>query len=259
MRGFRQLWMIIAIIPVCLMAQEKEPEEFTSDLFGGITSTDILPKGRLQLETFAEYEYDKMYGVESRSWCYNASSLRYGLFKNVEMSIQAALVHTNIIGLKSTGVSDLAVGVKAKLFNGWKAIPSISVRGLLFIPGGEDASYLPENFNFELDLIFQNHLTSWCDLGYMGSVYWDDSLHPTFFWGAYFDFILSDKFVLSLEESNYYFGSEMSVPLQPWVSLTLSYQVHPRVELGICTDLRLCYFKDYFNVMLGVAWQLTKK
>lgn len=151
----------------------------------------------------------------------------------------------------------MAVGFKTKLFDGWKAVPSIAMRGLLYFPGGENFSYLPDNFGFQLDLIFRNQLTSWCDLGYMGAIIWDDTPRPTTFWGAYLDFKLSDKLVLTLEEDNYYYGPDEDEKLQPWASWTISYQVHPRVELGIASDISLRHIKNYFNVMIGVAWQLT--
>ena len=112
---------------------------------------------------------------------------------------------------------------------------------------------------YRLDLIFKNSLASWCTLGYMGSVIWDDTPHPTIFWGACLDFSLSDKLTHSVEEDNYFYDTDEEEKLQPWVSLTFSYQIHPRVEIGLCTDISLKHLRDYFDVMVGVAWQLTKK
>lgn len=257
MRGLRQLFLMIALVPVCLMAQETETAEFTSDLFGGITGTDILPKGRLQWETYAMYEHTTMFGVEADTWSPNVSVLRYGIRKDTELMVQGAWLHTTDEGTNYTGFSDLAVGFKTKLFDGWKAVPSIALRGLLYIPGGENHSLLPDNFGFRLDLIFRNQLTSWCDLGYMGSIIWDDAPHPTAFGGAYLDFKLSDKLTLSLEEDNYYYGPDKDEKFQTWASCTVSYQLHPRVELGIASDFCLRHIRDHFDVMLGVAWQLT--
>ena len=61
MSKLRQLLITIALLPVCVMAQEEEPAPFTSDLFGGPTSTDALPKGRLQWETYAFYERNALF------------------------------------------------------------------------------------------------------------------------------------------------------------------------------------------------------
>lgn len=258
-RGLRQLFLMIALLPACLMAQEEETADFTSDLFGGITGVDVLPKGRLQWETFAFYEHTTMKGNHADSWSPNVSMLRYGINSNTELCLQGALLHTTDEGANYTGISDLAVGFKTRLFDGWKAVPAISMRGLLYFPLGENYSFLPDDFGFRLDLIFFNHLTSWCDLGYMGSVIWDDTPHPTIVWGAYLDFLLSDRWTLSVEESNYYYGPDEEEKLQPWVSATLSYQVHPRVGLGITSDVSLRHSSRFYNVMVGVAWQLTKK
>lgn len=257
-RRIRGWLLLLSLMPLTLTAQEAEPSPFTSDLFGGLTGTDILPKGRLQWETHAFYEHNAMFGEDADTWSPNTSVLRYGIRDNLELSLQAALLLTSDEGRVSTGVSDIAVGFKTCLFDGWKAVPSIALRGLLYIPGGEHYSYLPDNFGFRLDAIFRNHLTSWCDLGYMGSVIWDDTPRPTTFFGANLDFFLSDRLVLTVEEDNYYYGANEDEKLQPWASLTLSYQVHSRVELGLATDISLRHTKDFFNVMVGVAWQLTK-
>lgn len=90
MRRVRQLFLMIALMPACLLAQETETEEFTSDLFGGITGTDILPKGRLQWETYAFYEHTTMFGIEADTWSPNVSVLRYGIRKDTELMLQGA-------------------------------------------------------------------------------------------------------------------------------------------------------------------------
>lgn len=252
--------MMIALLPLCLMAQEEEETaSFTSDLFGGITGVDIMPQGRLQWETFALYEHSSMFGIKSDTWCPNASMLRYGINKFTELCLQAAWLYTTDEGANYKGIADLAVGFKTRLYQGYKAIPAISLRGLLYIPGGENYSFLPDNWGFQLDLVFYNHLTSWLDLGYMGSLIWDDTPEPTATFGAYLDFLITDRFIFSIEERNLYYGADEEERLQPWVSWTLSYQLLPRVELGLTSDISLRHSRNFFNLAVGVAWQLTKK
>ena len=249
---------MLAMAPLCLMAQE-ETADFTSDLFGGLTGVDVLPKGRLQWETYALYEHTTMSGEKSETWCPNTSVLRYGINSTTEISMQAAFLHATDGGTDYTGFSDLAVGFKTRMFEGWKAVPAIALRGTLFIPGGENYAYLPDKFGCQLDLLFYNQLTTWCDLSYMGSIIWDDASHPTILWGASLGLSLTERLSFSVEERNCYYGPDKEERLQPWVGLTLSYQVHPRAELGVSSDISLRHSRDYFNIMLGVAWQLTEK
>ena len=255
----RQLFLMIALFPVSMMAQEEDAADFTSDLFGGITSTDVLPVGRLQWETYALYEHTTMDGMDYKTWCPNSSMLRYGLYKNVELFATGTWMHLRVDGESYSGFSDLAVGVKTRIFQGWKAVPSVALRGFLYFPGSENSDFLPRHFAYQLDLLFCNPLTSWCELGYMGSVIWDDNPSPTYFWGANLNFLLSDKITLTVEESNYYCDYEPEDKFEPWGSLTLTYRLHPRVELGLATDINLRHPNDFRNVALGVTWQLTKK
>lgn len=259
MKRVRLFLLVTALLPQCLLAQEEVAADFTSDLFGGITGVDIMPKGRLQWETFALYEHSTMFDVTSDVWCPNTSVLRYGINSTTELSMQAAWLHLTEDGEHFSGISDMAVGFKTRLFDGWKAVPAISLRGLLYIPGGENYSFMPDNFGFQLDLTFFNYLTSWCSLGYQGTIIWDDTPRPTIVWGAYLDFALSDRLIFSVEERNCYYGADEDEKLQPWVGLTLSYQVHPRVELGLSSDITLRHPSEFYNVALGVAWQLTAK
>lgn len=259
MKGLRLFFLTTALLPLCLMAQEEETADFTSDLFGGITGVDIMPKGRLQWETHAFFEHSTMFGGKSDTWCTNMSVFRYGINSTTELSMQAAWLYTTDEGVDYRGISDMAVGFKTRLFEGWKAVPAISLRGLLYIPGGENYSFLPDNFGYQLDLTFFNQLCSWCNLGYQGTIIWDDTPRPTIVWGAYLDFALADRLTFSVEERNCYYGADEDEQLQPWVGLTLSYQVHPRAELGLASDVSLRHPSEFYNLALGVAWQLTAK
>lgn len=259
MRGLRQLLMMIALIPACAMAQEEETADFTSDLFGGVTGVDILPKGRFQWETFASYAHSTLDDVTANSWSLNTSVLRYGISSTTELCLQGAYDYARIDGENYNGFANLGVGFKTRLFEGWKAIPAVAIRGWLYFPGGKNSDFLPERFGYQLDLMFYNQLASWCDLSYMGSMVWGDSEHRTTFWGASLGFGLSDRLTFSVEEDNYYYGDDVEDRWQPYLSLTLSYQVHPRVELGLTSDIFLKNPKRSYDFALGVAWQLTKK
>lgn len=243
------------------MAQEAEETGFTSDMFGGaMQMPDVLPKGRLQWEPYAFYERDTYDGVDYHTWSPMAFLLRYGINATTELRFQTTFMHTtNDIDGSNSGIADLAIGFKTKLIDGRKAIPTISILGNVYIPGGERYKYLPDNFGGELDLLLANDLASWCRLGYMGGIIWDDTPRPTILWGAYLDFTLSNKLTLSVEESNYYYGDDEEVQLQSWACVGLYYQLHPRIELGVSSDISLNRRDRFFDIMFGVAWQITKK
>lgn len=256
------LLLFLLFLPLSVMAQETEEEtaEFTSDLFGGpMLAPDVMPKGRLQWEPYAFYQHDKMFDEDYHTWSPFSFVLRYGISSTTELRFQAAWLHMTGEGENYHGIGDLAFGFKTKLFEGWKAVPAISLLGNVYIPGGENYSFLPDNFGGQLGLLFANELTSWCSLNYSGGLIWDDTPRPTVTWGAFFDIALNDRLTLSLEESNYYYGADEDEQVQPWACVTLSYQLKPRIELGICTDISLRHHNRFFDVMVGVAWQLTKK
>lgn len=263
--SWKYLLLVFTMIPLHGWAQDAEGDtaEFTSDLFGNpLYGTDIMPKGRLQLETMAFYQHQKAGDEHYYSWSPMSMVLRYGINRTTELRLQGAWLHTTDEGTNYHGIADLAVGFKTNFFGGWKAVPTISLLANLYIPGGENYSFLPDHFGCELALLFSNSLTSWCSLSYMGGVIWDDAPRPTALWAAGLDFSLSEKLSLSIEEDNFYYGEnedDIGDRFQPWANLTLSYQVHPRVQLGASTDISLRRPGHFFDIMIGVAWQLTKR
>lgn len=259
--SMRVLFLFLLFMPLGMMAQEAEESDFTSDLFGGsMQMPDVLPKGRLQWEPYAFYQRETYEGSKYYTWSPLAFLLRYGINSTTELRFQSTIMHTTDDEEgNNRGIADLAIGFKTNLFEGWKAVPTISLMGNVYIPGGERFRYLPSQFGGELDLLFANDLASWCRLGYMGGIIWDDSPRPTVLWGAYLDFALASRFTLSVEESNYYYGVDEDEHLQSWACVGLYYQLARRMEIGVSTDISLNHRNRFFDIMVGVAWQLTKK
>lgn len=168
--SMRVLFLFLLFMPLGMMAQEAEESDFTSDLFGGsMQMPDVLPKGRLQWEPYAFYQRETYEGSKYYTWSPLAFLLRYGINSTTELRFQSTIMHTTDDEEgNNRGIADLAIGFKTNLFEGWKAVPTISLMGNVYIPGGERFRYLPSQFGGELDLLFANDLASWCRLGYMG-------------------------------------------------------------------------------------------
>ena len=55
-------------------------------------------------------------------------------------------------------------------------------------------------------------------------------------------------------------GATTGVDVLPkGVELGAAYMLTPRLQLDLATDIYLNYPKRYFNLMVGIAWQITKK
>ncbi len=247
---------------LCMVPTEvlyAQDDDFTSDLFfGGLTTTDVLPKNRLQWETFAYYSRAREDGLTANDWSLNSSLLRFGLNGSSELRLQGSLLHTDVEDYHETGLANIAVGLKTRLFEGRGWIPAIAVLGNLYIPGGKDSAFLPDELSYGLSLIFCNQICPWLSLGYQYELNWYNNESPSHFFGAFLDFFLSDKMCLTVEESNVYDKSYDDNRLQPAMAASLAYRVHRRAEMVFETAWSIDDKIHGFSLTLGVAWQLTK-
>lgn len=243
--------LLIAFLPLSLWAQSEETG-FTADRPGATTGTDILPKGRLQWETGIGFAHAEQDGITIKSWTLNTSMLRWGFSDYAELRLQGDWVFDSCEGIHNNGLANLAIGTKAKLFDGWKALPAISLLSNVFIPGSND--FLPEDWGGQIGLLFQNQLTDRLTLGYEGDMIWADASRPTIFYGVCLGLALNNGWQLIAEEYN----SNTVDATDSWVELGAAWQCSDRVQLDVSTDIYLNAPKDFWNLQVGIAWQITK-
>lgn len=257
-RMLRIFVLFFTLFPLLALAQE---EEFTADRPGITNSTDILPAGRLQWETGMGFDRMKADGVTSTTWTLNSSTLRWGIGGPAEVHLQTDYLYTSEEGDHYGGLANVAVGTKINLYSPSAAaegrgglLPEICLLANVFVPGGNDAHYLPRQWGGQLGLVFQHELTPWCTLNYDGELTWSDDERPQAFYGACLCFQLSDRLFLLAEEYNY----NQTGGTESWVGLGAGLIVAPRLQLDLSTNMSLNYPKRYANLMVGVSWQLTK-
>ena len=253
MAHFRVIAILLAFLPLSALAQSEETG-FTADRPGATTGTDVLPKGRLQWETGVGFERSKLDGPKVNTWTANTTLLRWGFSDYAELRLQGDWLFDSSEGAHNSGLSNVAIGTKVKLFDGWKAVPAISLLGNMLIPGGTGSTNLPEHVGGQLGLLFQNQLTDWLSLGYEGDLIWSDTQRPTVFFGACLGFSVSHRWQLMLEEYN-----NTSDGTECWMELGAAYQLSNRIQLDISTDINLKEPKNFWNLNVGVAWQITRK
>jgi hypothetical protein len=243
--------LLIALLPLPIWAQSEEAG-FTADRPGATTGTDVLPKGRLQWETGMGFEHAEQDGLTVKTWLLNTSMLRWGFSDYAELRLQGDWLYNSCEGVHNNGLANLAIGTKAKLFDGWKAVPAIALLGNVFIPGSNN--YLPEDWGGQIGLLFENQLTDRLSLGYEGDMIWNDSSRPTIFYGLCLGLALNGGWQLIAEEYN----SNTSFGTDSWVELGAAWQCSNRVQLDVSTDIYLNAPKDFWNLQVGIAWQITK-
>lgn len=195
--------LLILLVHLALYAGAQEEVCFTADRPGATTGVDVVPKGRVQWETGMAWERSRLEGPSATTCTLNTSLWRWGFSDTAELRLQGDWLQTSTEGEHFSGLANVGIGTKVQLFEGWRAVPAISLLGNVLVPGGSDASYLPAHWGGQLGLLFQNELTSWLSLGYEGDLVWSDTARPTVFFGLCLGFSLASRLSLAVEEYNY--------------------------------------------------------
>ena len=252
MTYFRVIVIVLSLLPLSVLAQSEV--EFTADRPGATTSIDVLPKGRFQWETGVGYQHINMQGLKTYSWTLNTSLLRSGISDNAELRLQGDWSKMGGDIFSYNGPENVAIGTKVRMYDGWKFVPAVSLLGNVYVPS-KHYDMMPNNWSGQIGLLFQNQLTSWLSLGYEGDISWLDNDDPFYFYGFCLGFTVSKRWQLMVEEYNNAYDQST----ENWLELGAMYKLSNRLQLDISTDIDLEEPKAFWNVSIGVAWQITKK
>lgn len=231
----------------------QEDVSFTADRPGATTGTDVMPKGRFQWETGFGYEKSTVSNIRIENWTINNSLFRYGVTDYAELRFQIDEMCTHTNDDSFGGIANLMIGTKISFCDGVGILPSISLMANLYIPGGKESNYLPQNMGASMDLLFNNELCSWISLGYQAGLSWYDNPKPTTFAGACLGVTPTKEFSFFIEEYNY-FDDETEC----YMEVGASYLLCPRLQIDLTTDFDLRHMNNYHNLSFGIAWQITK-
>ena len=251
----RLLTILLTILPLCVLAQENDVKPFTADRPGAVGGVDILPKGRLQLETGFGWERYNMSDYDITFWSLNSSLIRFGISDHAELRFQAERLLAVEDGEHTNGFANVAIGTKVSLFDGWKVFPAVAMQADVMVPGSKDAPFMPTEWGGHLGLLFEHHLTSWLAFGYEGDMDWLDSGRPIYLYGASFVFKPNDRLTFILDE----FNETAYGKTDSFVELSACWMLSKRVQIDISSDIYLNYPGHYNCQRIGLAWQITKK
>lgn len=245
--------VLFSILFLPLYALAQDTDGFTADRPGATTGPDVLPRGRIQWETGASWEYSQLESLETTTWTINSSMLRWGFSDYAELRIQGDYIYSTYSETVQHGFDNLIVGIKAKLHEGSRIIPNISLLTNVLVAGGHRAEFLPRHAGAHMGLLFSNELASWCSLGYETDLIWTGEGKPTTFFGFSLGFLIGERLSLQIEEFNYSRGDDMEC----WSELSLAFQLSNRIQLDLGTDISLNAPDYYHNIILGISWQLN--
>lgn len=242
------IWLLFAS---CLCYAQDELPTITADRPGALTGTDIMPQRKIQWETGIAYE--AVVG-EYRNFTLNTTLLRYGLFRNFELRVDADLIYDKAMN-PTVGIGPLCVGFKARFYEGERFLPSIALLAQINSRRIGTKSLLSERHASSVLLLFEHSLSDRFGLGYNFGVEWDgQNASPAAFLGigAYFD--ITECIGTFIEGYNYL---HPDIENQYLTEFGFTWMVSRRVQLDFATDLDLLHLNSYHVLSIGVSWLIN--
>ena len=116
-----------------------EADEIVTDRPDFTESSSVMPRGAFQFESGLTYEGDTVDGVRGRSLTAPGSLMRVGLGGRTELRISTEGFQSTIAGgFRSSGYSDVAIGVKIRLLDQAKAGIDFAIIPMTTLPTGAD-------------------------------------------------------------------------------------------------------------------------
>ncbi|MDD3526777.1 MAG: transporter [Bacteroidales bacterium] len=175
---------------VALQAQQQVPDLVT-DRPDQTESAATVPKHFLQIETGFILENDENEISRNKSFAYNTTLLRYGLWDNFELRLGAAYLGDNVTKKNSdfsqniAGFSPLHVGFKVKVAEEKGLRPDIAFLGGLELPFTAGSDYKPSYTAATMRFAFSHTLSDRFSLGYNLGAEWDgETAVPGYFYSV---------------------------------------------------------------------------
>lgn len=181
--------LLIPLLFMNLFAGAQTTSELITDRPDQTESSSAVPLKSLQIETGFLLENKSIELLHHKSFAFNSTLLRYGLFQNFELRLGLEFLgdhykmkHQDSVS-KISGFSPLYTGFKVKIIDEDGLKPEIAILGGLTLPFTAKKGYKPSHVSADMRLSFSHTLSDRFSLGYNLGAEWDgESAGPLYFY-----------------------------------------------------------------------------
>lgn len=251
--------LIVILCLVRMLSFAQTDIGFSADRPGEATGPDVMPLRKVQWETGVGWSRH----FDTDKYTINSTLFRYGLTRFAELRIGIDLLHNRTPNLRdyTTGLSALAIGTKARVLNGHRAMPTVAILAELQCPHIGSSQFTPDHLAPSLYLLFNNDIFDWLGIGYSVGSEWDGSVPvPIAFLAVTLSFSPIDNLGLFIESYNrfsQYPNQFLESKREHSIDFGVTWMVHPRVQIDVATNMNLQRPSKYFAISGGMAWLIN--
>lgn len=240
-------------------AQTEKPDIVT-DRPDQTEAPVLVPQGGLQVETGFVFEKDREKDVNTTSFTYNTTLVKYGVNEHFELRLIAeylgeeAKVAENPVS-KINGFSPLALGLKIKLADEKGFWPQAAMIGHVNLKSGSE-EFAPNYTAADFRFTFAHTLSDKFALSYNVGAEWDgESPEAVFLYTLSLGYTITDKIGVFIESYSF-FPEESKADNR--VDAGLTYKFTPVIQWDISAGLGLSSNAPDSFVSTGVSFRMFK-
>ena len=225
-------------------------------------SSVLVPHKYLQIESGYVIESAKTAASNLKSYTYNSTLFRYGLFKNLELRVGLEYLGQTTINNQTeeklqSGLGPLYTGFKFNLWKeaGWR--PELSVLTGIIMPFTANENYKPTSSLKDVKFLLTNTLSDKVSVTYNLGPEWTDGFNlNTFFYSLALGIGLDDKFGLFLEGYGWFYANS---PNEHFADAGFTYLARPNLQLDVSFGSALsAAAKPYRFFGFGASYRLPR-
>lgn len=252
---------LCCLIAIQLDAQNSVPELIT-DRPDRVESSVTVPHKSLQIETGCLYEHSEDDLLETSSFLYNSTLLRYGLLENLELRLGVEYEDSKTL-IKETdeesslsGLLPLSIGVKVNITEQDGFIPEMALLSHLALPNTGLEDFQSETLTPDMILSMSYELSPKLSTGVNVGAEWNDGSSKAA--GVYswvFGIALNDKAGAFIETYGSFAKDE---DFENGIDGGLTYLIRPNLQIDIAGGFAVTEnLPDYF-IGAGLSFRVPK-
>jgi hypothetical protein len=257
----RKLITAFFLIITVYTAAQQESAELITDRPDQTESSTVVPHKSLQIETGFVLENTDNDMINTKSFAYNSTLLRYGLRENFELRLGLEYLGEEIKNKlsdstnKFSGLSPLYLGFKVKIAEEDGVKPEIAFLGGLVLPFSAEEYFKPSYSAANIRFSFSHTLSERFSLGYNLGAEWDgESPVPGYFYSFVLGAGLTEKTGIFLES----FGLlPEEGDAEHLLDGGITYLLLPNLQLDLSGGIGLQNTIDNF-ISFGLTYRLPK-
>lgn len=238
----------------------QEKPELVTDRPDQTEAPAIVPRGALQVETGLVFERDVDHGVETDSWAYNTTLIKYGVNENFEFRFITEYLGETISddenpATKIRGFSPLAIGMKLKLADEKGFWPQAALIGHVNLRAGSK-EFQPEYTSGEFRLTFAHTLNENFALSYNVGAEWNGfTPEATFLYTLSLGYAFNDRLGAFIETYSF-FPEDAKADNRADAGVT--YKITPVVQADISGGIGLSSNAPDYFLSAGLSFRLFR-